>query len=379
MKITRKAALAAALRGQRLTDKTDDVVEAVRDCMGIYATSPVSHFSLAARVKDYTSAMLNQATVAQELLRVPAIRGALQLMPKDLVPAAIALAGSKWIHSHLRKLGYDRDRYDRIADRIEEMLSEGPLRLADIRERLGPAGPGTAMSPFLRAMSHDGRIYRAPLTGASDRSMNIEYARLSEVLEMPAPLPSREECLPLFVPQWMRVQGPVTIADLMWWANATKTEARACFQKLGAVEVEFEGSKEKAFILPGTRKLYAAPRKKDDSVKLLPYWDTYLMGHKDRSRYLPDELKPHIVDKIGNVTNVILAGGEVTGLWDLEDTTLHVAFLGQKIPSAKIKAAAQDFKRVFPVEEIKIVKPPKPLAKRNMGVFIAPLREKNRK
>jgi len=52
-------------------------------------------------------------------------------------------------------------------------------------------------------------------------------------------------------------------------------------------------------------------------VNLLPTLDPYLMGYKDRERYLNPEYYNNVFDRSGNATSTILLNGEVIGVWDI--------------------------------------------------------------
>ena len=81
---------------------------------------------------------------------------------------------------------------------------------------------------------------------------------------------------------------------------------------------------------------------------------------------------------MGNVTNVVLHGGAVAGVWDVDGRTLlHALF--EPVPRRALEAAA---KRLAPLHEIdsplKVVDPP-PLAAGGKNAFLAPLRSRGTK
>jgi hypothetical protein len=65
----------------------------------------------------------------------------------------------------------------------------------------------------------------------------------------------------------------------------------------------------------------------DRLVNLLPTLDPYLMGYKERDRYLDPERYHNVFDRSGNATSTILLDGKAFGVW---------GFAEDKIPSIKL-------------------------------------------
>ena len=54
-------------------------------------------------------------------------------------------------------------------------------------------------------------------------------------------------------------------------------------------------------------------------MNLLPSLDPYLMGYKDRERYLNPEYYKNVFDRSGNATSTILLNGKVIGVWNIAE------------------------------------------------------------
>jgi hypothetical protein len=57
-------------------------------------------------------------------------------------------------------------------------------------------------------------------------------------------------------------------------------------------------------------------------------WDNVLLAYADRSRVLPDEYRPHVIRRNGDVLPTVLIDGSVAGVWRpfegaIEVTTIH--------------------------------------------------------
>jgi hypothetical protein len=54
-------------------------------------------------------------------------------------------------------------------------------------------------------------------------------------------------------------------------------------------------------------------------VNLLPASDPYLMGYKERERYLDYKYYEMVFDRSGNGTSTIMVDGRVVGVWDFSE------------------------------------------------------------
>ena len=112
--------------------------------------------------------------------------------------------------------------------------------------------------------------------------------------------------------------GPVTFADLQWWAGWTVATARRALAAIGAVEVDLDG--EVGWVLADD--VDDAGQIVDDPgsepwVAFLPALDPTTMGWKQRSWYLGDlaAFGGPVFDRNGNAGPTIWVDGQVVGGW----------------------------------------------------------------
>jgi len=256
---------------------------------------------------------------------MPAMRGSIYLLPPELVPHGLALADQGFFAA-FRTAGVTEASYAGLASSIEALLRERPKTAQEIRAGLTTwreRVPGT-LNLLLRQMSHDSRIVRGRARGGW-RSQEFEYALLKDWVPMPAKLPTVVQALQRLAPLYFAAHGPATLADFAWWAGVSELTAKSALERL---ELENVFMDKLRGIHLATREsldqLSSAPAKWD-SLKLLPYWDAYVMAHADRHRYLDSKWEDRVVDLGGNVTNVILREGRVAGVWDLHGPELRFA------------------------------------------------------
>ena len=93
--------------------------------------------------------------------------------------------------------------------------------------------------------------------------------------------PSREEALARLARIYFRSHSPATLADFTWWSGLTATEARRAVASI-AEELTTEHFGDREFFV-FRNAAAAAPC---DTTHLLPAYDQYLIGYKDRSGVL---------------------------------------------------------------------------------------------
>jgi hypothetical protein len=372
--VSTDAALWRSCRAQGLLEPVDVVEDAVLRCAGVFGAAPTAHLSLAARTKDFSPSALDDALLARRtLIRVPAMRGSVYLLPPELVPHGLVLAGKVSALPALHQAGVTDAAYGGVANAIETLLRDGPLTASEIKDRLTTwreRVPGT-LSLLLRQMSHDGRVVRTRVRGGW-RSQQFEYALLRDWIPMPAKQPTEVQALQRLAPLYFAAHGPATAADFGWWAGVSELAAKSALERLGLESV----------FLNKVRGIYLAPREVLDelpsaprrwsSLALLPFWDAYVMAHADRARYLDAKDADRVVDGGGNVTNTILRDGRVAGVWDYQEGRLTYApFTPFRMQS--IRDAAAPHAKLLEVREVVESAMRKPLSARGQNAFQSPL------
>jgi hypothetical protein len=124
--------------------------------------------------------------------------------------------------------------------------------------------------------------------------------------------PGREEAMAALATRYVASHGPVTERDLAGWCNQNLTFAREAVALAGdAVRTETIGGQ--AYLVAADRPEPAA----GVPVRLLPGFDEYVLGYKDRSAILtPDEELRVVPGKNGMFLGTVVVGGLVVGTWN---------------------------------------------------------------
>jgi hypothetical protein len=152
----------------------------------------------------------------------------------------------------------------------------------------------------------------------------------------------------------------------------TKRQAKAALAAIDARVVEIDGLGGEQWATEEVLDGLASARS-SGVVRLLPFWDAWLMARRERSRILDEAHRPSVVDRSGNVTNTVILDGRVVGVWDEDGETLLVA-MHEGGPPIGLEKAATRLRRVIGWKHIEFVDP-RPLPDHRQNAFRAPLRE----
>ena len=109
--------------------------------------------------------------------------------------------------------------------------------------------------------------------------------------------------------------GPATVQDFAAWTGMTLRDARAIWARTEdeLATVEVEGTE--ATVLRTSLDELSRARTERAHVRLLPNFDSYLLGHRSRGHLVPDEHHHRVSRAQGWIAPVVLAGGRVVGIW----------------------------------------------------------------
>jgi len=120
------------------------------------------------------------------------------------------------------------------------------------------------------------------------------------------------------VQRYLTAFGPATFDDVQWWTGFPQGEAEEAVEALQprVVEVTIEGLDGRHFMLADdARRLRDFAQLDIPYVFLLPGLDPYVMGYRDRRRFLAAEHSAKVFDRAGNAMPTVWVNGRVVGAW----------------------------------------------------------------
>jgi uncharacterized protein YcaQ len=379
------------LHKQHLTpeSKTNDLVQITGDIVGLHATSSTTpYLSLFARASSFAKHHLEHHLYERRTLgKIRCVRKTIYIHPADMLPIVF---GATW-HSvekasrrYAEGRGISPEVYDKVSRAILAMLEEQEKTAPTIKADLGTLAEGLDISALLYLMCDQGLLIRGrPAQGWRDKTHR--YAPFCAYFpDIDLHRHSEAEAIVLLAKQYLTAFGPATEADLVWWMGLGKTKARRAVEALEeeVIRVSFPGLPPASIMLRSDHMLLERQEFAPASVvNLLPPLDPYLMGYKERARYLSPGHAYHIFDRAGNATSTILVDGRVVGVWDFaEDDPPELRFLLlETIKDDLLEQVCAEAQRLgeFLADGRVVVRhcdAMVPLTERTMGSFLSPLK-----
>ena len=288
--------------------------EVVRRLLAVQAQDlPAARRALRARTRGRTAESVNAAlSEERSIVRGWLGRGTLHMVAPEDYPWMLALTAPTQTTDSRRRLveeGVSEGDSDRAMRAIEVALAdEGPLTRRELAERVsarGIATEGQAMPHLLRRAVLRGRAMLGPMRGAQQ---TVVLARDWLGARPPASLagPERDAALAELARRYLAGHGPATERDLAYWVGLPLRDARTGLQAIAG---------ELALLDRGLVDLAAGPeRAHRTGARLLPVFDPYLLGWKDRAFAVSREHVPkvYVGGLIGPAATV---DGRVVGRW----------------------------------------------------------------
>jgi hypothetical protein len=159
---------------------------------------------------------------------------------------------------------------------------------------------------------------------------------------------------------YLRAFGPATAADFSLWSGITLTEARQIWMREQAKLVPVRVQGWEAALLREDLEELAQAKLEHPLVRLLPYFDVYLLGHKEREHLAAMEHRPKIYRPQGWITPIVLVDGRAVAVWEhaREGKRLRVKVakfgsLSRRI-LARIHEEARDLGRFLGIPEVDV-------------------------
>ncbi len=266
-------------------------------------------WAIGLRVRDAAETEIERALAEKVLVRSWPMRGTLHIVTAAdvrwmlalLTPRVLAARAARW-----RQLELDEDTFGRARDLFATTL-EGGRRLSrpamyQVLEDGGISTAGQRGIHILSRLAQEGLLCFAARAGKQH-----SFALLDEWVP-PARRLERDEALAELARRYFTGHGPATLRDFMWWSGVTAADARAGFEMARSQLVrEVVGTETYWF-----SNDVPAPARWRPCTVLLPAFDEYLVGYRDRSA----ALDPSHARKVHDLLSpTVVEDGRVVGTW----------------------------------------------------------------
>jgi hypothetical protein len=267
--------------------------------LGLRARAPLDDAAVRAAIEDDRS-----------IVRTWLMRGTIHLVASSDLRWLVRLFGPAVIRkfrTRWQQLGLTDDLRDRYVAALAELLKGGPMTRAEIKAALDERG--------LTLESEDPQAHTHALVYAScvglvcrghDRGREATFALIDEWLPGAPAGPDGDDALAELARRYFSAYSPATAADFTTWAGlGAKRAVELIRDELTPVDVDGR---------PGFRLGAVEPAR---GVRLLPAFDNYLLGYRDRAAIVAPEWQPFVYQG-GLIRPTALVDGRVTGAWRLD-------------------------------------------------------------
>lgn len=255
-----------------------------------------------------TDADVHEAIERRELVRSSLMRATVHLVPAADVRWLSALLGpiiARSFAARWRQLGLTPDVLRRARAALPDALAGGPRTRVEVVDRLAELGvqiqrTGQAPTHLLLFATTEGLACRTP-----DRGRDACLALIDEWLPNAPAGPTGDDALAEITRRYFCAFSPATPADFSTWSGLPSGRAVELIRdELTAADVN--GRR-------GYRLGEVAPQR---GLRLLPMFDNYLIGYRDRDEFVDRAVRPHVY--VGGIIKpVVLLDGRAVGIWKL--------------------------------------------------------------
>jgi hypothetical protein len=251
-------------------------------------------------------------------------RGTVHLLAAQDLPlwagALSALPSSH--HGHTREVRLTPEQTDKVIKAITDALSDAELTIDELSEAvIAATGPwaGERVMPAFNDLWPRWRMalalagFRGVLCFGPNRGPKVTYTNPQRFLPGFAPVEKRT-ALAWLLKSYLYAYGPAAPQHFAQWLNAPRSWAMELFDSLSGELAPVEVNGSLAWMVAGDT---AFPSGTLQSVRLLPYFDAYIVGSQPRELLFPGRAAQRALTPSGQAGNypVLLIDGTVAGVW----------------------------------------------------------------
>ncbi len=270
-------------------------------------------WSTGLRIGGITGAQVEQAVQERQIVRTWMMRGTLHFVAAGDLGWITALLAPGIIQGNARRyrqLELDKAVFSKSQAVLRRVMeSSGPLIRSEIQahfDQQGIPAQGQQLPYLLQRLALDGLICFGPLRGRQPT-----YVLLADWIGE-QPVLDRREALALLASRYFASHGPASLQDFAWWSGLSAREARQAVDSAATlVALDVDGVR---YWASGELPTAAA----FECAHLLPPFDDYLLGYKDRSMVLDPAYAKQVNAGGGMPRPTVLVNGEILAVWSYQ-------------------------------------------------------------
>jgi hypothetical protein len=205
-----------------------------------------------------------------------------------------------------RQIGLSDAVLDRVGGALPDVLAGGPLPRREIRAALAERGVALDSSDP-QVMTH--ALVHASTVGLVCRGTGDTFTLLDSWLPNEPNGPTGDDALAELARRYFAAFSPATTADFAAWSGLAGGRAVSLVRdELEPVDIDGRAGWRLGAVEPAR------------GLRLLPAFDNYLIGYRDRDAILAADLRPRIYAG-GLIHPSVVHDGEVIGRWSVKRST----------------------------------------------------------
>lgn len=279
---------------------------------------PYAKWAIAQRTRNLLDSDVEAAFTSGVILRTHVLRPTWHFVLPEDARWMLELTGprvQRVMSYYSRQLGLDAAAYRRSHRALERALRDGQqLTREELRSVLKRAGVRVSTGQHLGRVLLEAETDRIVISGAR-RGKQFTYALFDDRVPA-APRRDRDESLHELTRRYFATRSPATVQDFAWWSGLTAGDAQRGIDAAGrALTRETLDGR----VFWGTRGARASGRAAR-VAHLLPNYDEYFIGFKDRSAFAErlsggggGVVSKASVDAL--MGHVVVVDGQIVGGW----------------------------------------------------------------
>jgi hypothetical protein len=293
-----------------------------------------AQISIGARVKDTTIRDVDSAIWKDHsIVKAWGMRGTMFLLPSKEF-AVFARGRTAYAYGWALSRIKSKEKLDELLDNVLDVLDEPRTRVelaAELSKSHGyglksQAGGGWGDKrpvPWVKVGGVSFQVrhllraagVRNVICCGPNRGAEATFVRADRWIRNWKDIP-KEKAERILLQKYLRAFGPATVSDFALWAGWYVRDAKPIWAKEAEnmATVDVEGWK--ASILQSDLSELENTEVEDRAViRLLPYFDSFLLGHKSHRNIAEEKNQKKIYRSQGWVSPVLLVDGRATGVW----------------------------------------------------------------
>lgn len=270
-------------------------------------------WSVGLRLSESTVSDFEKAIANRLIVRTWLLRGTLHLVAAEDIHWLLQLVAPRIIAGSVtrhQRLDLDYETFAHCKDIFLHALQGGKQLTRDqmykLLEDKNVSTAGQRGYHILWWAALEGLICFGPEDGKQQTFVLLdEWIAENTVLK-------REEALAELARRYFTSRGPATLQDFVWWSGLKVTDARAGLEASASQLEQMTTGDTTYWMSPNAPETF----KKEQRMYLLPGFDEYLLGYKDRSVVLDAQYFQKIVPgNNGIFSSTIVKDGQIIGTW----------------------------------------------------------------